>query len=95
MKRKVQRSDLFKSGECGDKDRVCGSGGNGGSCRSTGVTYEVMCRKSERKYIGETSRNVFTRGGENWKGIAKKSKDSPFHVCTWCGRNKSSCHLST
>ena len=35
---------------------------------------------NERKYTGETSRNAFTREREHWKGIAQKSKDSPFHV---------------
>ena len=54
--------------------------GKAGNCRSTGVMYEVRCKKCDRKYIGETLRNAFTRGREHWKGIAKNSKDSPFHV---------------
>ena len=59
---------------------VCGSEGKGGNCRSTGVTYEVRCKKCDKRYIGETARNAFTRGREHWKGIVKKSKDSVFHV---------------
>ena len=42
--------------------------------------YEVRCKKCDRRYIGETARNAFTRGREHWKGIVKKSKDSVFHV---------------
>ena len=82
VKRKVQRSDPFRSRECGDKEMcmVCGSEGKGGNCRSTGVTYEVRCKKCGKRYIGETARNAFTRGREHWKGIVKKSKDSVFHV---------------
>ena len=44
------------------------------------MAYEVRCKKCDRKYIGETARNAFTRGREHWKGIAKKSKDST--VCS-------------
>ena len=31
-------------------------------------------------YIGETSRNGFTRGREHMEGIVKKVKESPFVV---------------
>ena len=62
VKRKVQRSDLFKRRECGDKEMciVCGSGGKWGSCRSTWLMYEVRCKKCDRRYIGETARNEST-----------------------------------
>ena len=49
-------------------------------CRKTGVTYEVGCKKCGGRYIGETSRNGFTRGREHMEGIVKKNKESPFVV---------------
>ena len=82
VKSKVQKSDPFRSRECGDADKcmVCGNGGRGGRCRRTGVTYEVRCKRCNERYIGETARNAFTRGREHMSGIIKKSKDSVFHL---------------
>ena len=82
VKSKVQKSDPFRSRECGDADKcmVCGNGGRGGRCRRTGVTYEVRCKRCNERYIGETARNAFTRGREHMNGIIKKSKDSVFHL---------------
>ena len=52
--------------------------GKRGRCRSTGVTHESKMQEVWW-YIGETARNVYTRGfGHN--SIDKKSKESPFHV---------------
>ena len=54
--------------------------GKKGRCRSTGVTYEVRCKRCGDRYIGETARNAYTRGMEHRDGIEKRSKESPFHV---------------
>ena len=54
--------------------------GDGGKCRSEGVTYEVRCKGCESKYIGETSRNAFTRGLEHSRDVQKKEKKSPLHL---------------
>ena len=81
-KSRVQRSDPFRDRKCEDPDgcMVCGNGGKGGRCRDTGVTYEVRCKRCDERYIGETSRNAYTRGREHMNGIEKKSVDSPFHI---------------
>ena len=43
LKRMLQRSDPFREKQCRSIDcLVCRKGGKG-SCRSTGVTYELMC----------------------------------------------------
>ena len=55
--------------ECGDGKR--------GRCRSEGVTYEISCKGCEGKYIGETSRNAFTRGQEHKYDLQKKDRKSP------------------
>ena len=44
------------------------------------MTYEVRCKKCDRKYYGETARNAFTRGREHETGIIKKCKNSPMHM---------------
>ena len=36
--------------------------GDGGRCRINGVTYELTCKSCSDVYVGETSRNAYTRG---------------------------------
>ena len=81
LKRMIQRSDPFSQKTCGDQEKcmVCVDG-DGGRCRSEGVTYEVSCKGCEGKYIGETSRNAFTRGMEHRSDLEKKDKNSPLHT---------------
>ena len=52
--------------------------GKGGNCRSTGVMYEVRCKKCDRKYIGEMSRNAFTRGREHGKVLLRIARTVRF-----------------
>ena len=63
LKKWLQKSHPFKERKCRDMERciVCGDG-EGGMCRRDGVTYEVRCKGCEGRYVGETSRNAFTRG---------------------------------
>ena len=81
IKRRLQKSDPFKKKTCRDAEKcmVCYDG-DGGKCRSEGVTYEVRCKGCESKYIGETSRNAFTRGLEHSRDVQKKEKKSPLHL---------------
>ena len=65
LKRILQRSDPFRKNECNNINcLVCSTGGKG-PCRSTGVTYELVCQPCRQKYIGETSRSAYTRGKEH------------------------------
>ena len=60
----LQRSDPFKERKCNNTNcLICSTGGKG-SCRSTGVTYELVCQICRHKYIGVTSRSAYTRGKE-------------------------------
>ena len=81
LKKRIQKSDPFREKTCRDADvcMVCGDG-DGGRCRREGVTYEVKCKGCEGKYIGETSRNAFSRGLEHRAGLAKRDKKSPLHL---------------
>ena len=78
LRRRLQKSDPFRQSRCRDIDKcmVCGDG-KGGRCRSEGVTYEVTCRGCEGRYIGETSRNAFTRGREHKSDLQKRNRKSP------------------
>ena len=58
---------------------VCAYGG-GGHCRREGVTYEVECKDCGDRYIGETSRNAYTRGLEHMSDLARKDEKSPLHM---------------
>ena len=40
----------------------------------------MMCKGCESRYIGETSRNAFTRGLEHRRDVQKKEKKSPLHL---------------
>ena len=81
LKKRIQKSDPFREKTCRDADvcMVCGDG-DGGRCRREGVTYEVKCKGCEGKYIGETSRNAFSRGLEHKAGLTKQDKKSPLHL---------------
>ena len=61
LKRMLQRSDPFREKQCNNFDCLVCSTGRKGSCRSTGVTYELVCQVCRHKYIGETFRSAYTR----------------------------------
>jgi hypothetical protein len=71
VKRMLQRSNPMGTVGC-DEERClpCRTGqGDGGNCRSCGINYQVdcqLCPLDQRSlYIGETARNLYTRGAEN------------------------------
>ena len=55
---------------------ICSEEDGKGRCRQTGVVYEIVCESCKSKYIGETSRNGYTRGREHAREYDKKSKNS-------------------
>ena len=71
VKTVVQKSNPTATAGCTDVDCVaCRQGrGEGGNCRGSGINYEVECRmcpdEERSKYIGESARNLFTRGREH------------------------------
>ena len=54
-----------------------------GSCGSTGVTYELVCRACKSKYVGETSRSAYTRGREHFHPLERREESSVLwrHCC--------------
>ena len=82
VKTVVQKSNPTATAGCTDLECIaCRQGrGEGGNCRGSGINYEVecqMCPDGERsKYIGESSRNLFTRGREHERLSRNRSKKS-------------------
>ena len=69
---------------------ACGRGtcftcntGNPGVCRKTGVGYEIQCsvcndnQNIVSKYAGESGRNLFKRGEDYVKDVARNATDKP------------------
>ena len=54
--------------------------GGGGDCKRSNITYELECQQcpdgGKSKYIGESSRNLFTRGKEHESNLRKRSPKS-------------------
>ena len=71
MKRMLQKSNPMGTLGC-DEERClpCRTGrGDGGNCRSCGVNYQLECQlcppNRRSLYVGETARNLYTRGAEH------------------------------
>ena len=75
IKREVQRSNPTATGGCADEKCIaCKNGrGEGGCCRKNNVTYEIECNLCQEDgwtggrsvYVGESARNLYTRGLEH------------------------------
>ena len=69
LKRRLQKSDPFRKKKCEKEDCLVCAEGDGGRCRSNGVTYKVTCKGCGENYIGETSQNAYTRGLNHMKTV--------------------------
>ena len=71
MKSQVQKSNPTETVGCEENDCLaCRTGrGEGGNCHKSGVNYAVECQLcpagAKSLYLGETSRNLYTRGLEH------------------------------
>jgi hypothetical protein len=78
LKSELQRSNPFKTGNCGRTDCfICSTSGKG-NCEAESITYRLgclggTCRKGE--YKGESSGNGYTRGGEHLRNLANRDAD--------------------
>ena len=57
-----------------------GDTGSGGSCRKSNVVYEIGCKlcpaDQQAVYVGETARNVYTRGREHSRNYEREDSES-------------------
>ena len=80
IKRTLQKSNPTATPGCDEEDCLaCYNGrGQGGDCRKNNVNYEIECKlcpKGERPvYIGETSRNLYTRTKEHKSSETRKEE---------------------
>ena len=71
VKSELQKSNPLAQPGCGESDCIACNmeRGKGGNCRRNNVNYEIechLCPEGNRQvYIGETSRNLYTRGKEH------------------------------
>ena len=90
VKQIVQKSNPTATPGCLDADCIAckGGSGNGGPCRKGNIGYQMGCdlceqtatqtgRQADRTtYIGETSRNLYTRGKEHVYNYVSENKES-------------------
>ena len=82
IKSSVQKSNPTASGGCHAGDCVAckGGRGSGGPCRKSNVVYEYACQLCPEDrpsvYIGETARNLYTRGREHTRNYERRETES-------------------
>ena len=80
VKSVVQKINPTKTSGCDSSDCMAckNEKGRGGECRRNNVGYELICDicGAEVSYIGETGRNVYTRGLEHSKDYRGMKSDS-------------------
>ena len=83
VKSLLQRSNPTATAGCTAEDCIACRGGDrgaGGNCRKNNVTYEIECGTCQGEgrsvYVGETARNLYTRGMEHSKKYEGGKQDS-------------------
>ena len=80
--RTVKKSNPTASGGCQSGDCLACKGGRGagGSCRKSNVLYEIACQlcpdDRQAVYLGETARNLYTRGREHARNYDRRGEES-------------------
>ena len=97
MKRALQRSNPTATPGCEEKDCLCCNveRGKGGDCRKNNVNYEIECQvcpEGKRPvYIGETSRNLYTRAKEHINTEYRKTEEED-EPSSFIKRHMEQCH---
>ena len=86
----LQRSDPFKQRRFANANCLLCRTDRKGSCRGTGVTYELVCQACKSKYVGETSRSAYIRGREHFHALKWREESSVMwkHCCERHERNE-------
>ena len=74
-----QNSNPTASGSCHKPDCIMNSQEGNKKCHKSNVMYEWVCNKCPSSYIGETSRNFYTRSLEHMKKANDMKDDSFIH----------------
>ena len=67
LKSEIQRSNPTATPGCSKKDCLgCKEErGKGGKCHKNNINYQISCQSCEKMYIGETSKNLYTRTSQH------------------------------
>ena len=83
VQRELQRSNPTATAGCADDSCIAcrgGERGRGGNCRRNNITYEIECQlcqgDARSVYVGESSRNLYTRGSEHASKYESGKEDS-------------------
>ena len=77
LRSEIQRSNPIATPGCSKTDCLgCkDERGKGGKCHKSNVNYQISCQKCEKVYIGETSKNLYTRALQH---VQNKKEDDSF-----------------
>ena len=77
LKSKLVKTSKTDGKKCNESENcmLCREKGTG-KCRTNNITYTLTCKQCKDIYIGETSRNAFTRGKEHETQMNRKDKNS-------------------
>ena len=96
IKRVLQRSNPTATPGCEDADCIAcrDERGGGGNCRRNNVNYEIecqLCPEGNRPvYIGETSRNLYTRGKEHMGSVNREGTEE--REASFIQKHMEKCH---
>ena len=77
IEKMLQNSNPTASGKCGKSNCIMDNQPGGGKqCHKSNVMYEWKCEQCESSYIGETSRNFYSRSLEHIEKSNTNSDDS-------------------
>ena len=77
LKSKLVKTSKADGKKCNEREKcmLCREKGTG-KCRTNNITYSLECKQCKDIYIGETSRNAYTRGKEHESQMDRKDKNS-------------------
>ena len=76
LKSMLQKSNPTATRKCQENEcMVCKNDGKG-DCKRENVTYRITCKNCKKVYIGETSKNAYTRGQQHQRLLQNKDKQS-------------------
>ena len=78
LERMLQKSNPTSSGFCGKEECDMCEGGRR-SCHKKNIVYEYECDLDNYTYVGETSRNFYSRNIEHQEKFKKEKSDSFIH----------------
>ena len=77
IRNELQKSNPFKTPNCGSKDCILCKIGSGIDCRTRGCVYELKCEECLRRYRGQTGVSTGTRTNKHFDDWKRKEEKCP------------------